>query len=323
MQSLKPVVRFGYAPFMILGLNGAGYYVIAGGHGYGWLALILATAIGLAFAAERISPCHQSWNKSHGDEPANTLHAVVYEISSINGVLLLPLIAWLVPWQGVWPHHWPLFAQFLAALVFADLAFTMVHYLSHRYPLLWRLHAVHHGVPRMHGFNGLVRHPLHQTLDMIVGMLPLALAGMPADVAVLLGLAISIQLIVQHSNVSYELGPFRNTMSIGAIHHLHHVNWGKDGDCNFGLFTTLWDRMLGTFHPEPPRAIHSDDLGIDEVPRFPTSYWQQLLFPFTYKPGTGVQEFPTGRPAEPRDASDRVEARGEARADARRMHPAE
>lgn len=289
MQALSAAARYAYAPAMVIGLNLAGFLVVASGQHYGWLAAILGLAIGLSFAAERISPCHVEWNHTHGDEKANVIHALVYEMSSINGVLLLPIIAWLVPWQGIWPHGWPLALQVLLAITVADLAFTLVHYWSHRYPILWRLHSVHHGVPRMYGFNGLVRHPLHQTLDMIVGTLPLALAGMPVEVALLLGLAVSIQLIVQHSNVNYELGPFRNVMSIGRIHHLHHVNWGKEGDCNFGLFTTLWDRMLGTFKPEPPRPIAAGDLGIDDAPDFPKGYWQQLIFPFVYQPGRGVR----------------------------------
>lgn len=310
MDALGTATRYGYAPFMVLGLNFAGYAVIASGMHYGWLAAVLLIAIAASFAAERISPCEQQWNHSHGDEAANVLHAVVYEISSINGVLLMPLIAWLTPWDGIWPTHWPLILQLLMAIAVADFAFTLVHYWSHRYPLLWRLHAVHHGVPRMYGFNGLVRHPLHQTLDMAVGTLPLALAGMPVEVALLLGLAVSIQLIVQHSNVDYALGPFRNVMSIGRIHHLHHVNWGKEGDCNFGAFTTLWDRLLGTFHPEPPRPIKSNDLGIDEVPHFPAgSYVEQLVFPFVYAPGKGEPE----RYAPDRKLSDGGD----------RLHPAE
>lgn len=314
MSALKIATRYAYAPVMVIGLNLAGFYIVAGGQHYAWLGAVLMAAVGLAFAAERLSPVHDEWNHSHGDETANLLHAIVYEMSSLNGVLLLPLIAWLTPWDGIWPHSWPLALQVLLAIVVADLAFTLVHYWSHIYPVLWRLHAVHHGVPRMYGFNGLVRHPLHQTLDMAVGTFPLALAGMPVEVALLLGFAVSIQLIVQHSNVDYALGPFRNVMSIGRIHHLHHVNWGKEGDCNFGLFTTLWDRMLGTFHPEPPRPIKANDLGIDDVPEFPKSYWQQLVFPFVYTPGVGLKPAATVNGAKANDSRDPASDR---------LHPAE
>jgi sterol desaturase/sphingolipid hydroxylase (fatty acid hydroxylase superfamily) len=286
---VRTLVRYGFVPFMILGLNGLAFAVVYNAYSYAWLAPLLALALLVVYIAERVSPAFGMWNEDHGDHPATVLHAIVYEISNINGVLLIPVIVWLFPFQGIWPTEWPLIVQLLMALLVADFVFMMVHYVSHRVPLLWRLHAVHHGVPRLFGLNGLVRHPLHQTLDMLLGTAPLVVMGMPVDVAVLLGFVVSIQLLVQHANVDYALGPFRNHLSIGQLHHLHHVNWGKEGDCNFGLFLTVWDRMLGTFQPEPSRPIQAHDMGVDEVPDFPKGYIQQLIFPFVYKPGEGKQ----------------------------------
>jgi len=284
---MSSLVRYFYMPTMLLGLNGLAFYVVSTGQSYWWLGALLLAGIVCAYAAEHISPFHAEWNESHHDEGSTTIHALYYETSNICGVLMMPLFAWLVPWQGIWPHDWPLIVQLLIAIAFADFMFTLIHWLSHRWAVLWRLHAVHHGVPRLHGLNGLVRHPLHQAVDMIFGTLPLVLLGMSVEVALLLGFAISIQLLVQHSNVDYELGPFENWFSIGKLHHLHHVNWGTEGDCNYGLFFTTWDRMLGTFRPDPPRPIAAGDMGIDEVPDFPAhNYLRQLIFPFIYTPGS-------------------------------------
>ena len=298
---LQTAIRYGFVPLMLFGLNGLGFLVVAYGWSYLWLGLLLLFAIMIAFGAERIVPYHTEWNEDHDDTKTNLLHAAVYEISNINAILLIPVVTFLIPSIGIWPTEWSLLAQFLLAIVLADLALMYLHYLSHRWNFLWRLHAIHHGVGRMYGFNGLVRHPLHQTIDLAIGTSPLVIAGMPTEVAVLLGLAISVQLIVQHANVQTELGPFRHWLSIGDLHHLHHVNWGKEGDCNFGLFLTLWDRLLGTFNPDPPRPIEANDMGVDEVPSFPKAYWEQLLFPLYYKPGAGVQsglpeadDFPAG-----------------------------
>jgi sterol desaturase/sphingolipid hydroxylase (fatty acid hydroxylase superfamily) len=71
------------------------------------------------------------------------------------------------------------------------------------------------------------------------------------------------------SNVDARLGPLQGHLSIGRVHHLHHVNCGTEGDCNFGLLLTIWDRLLGTFNPDPPRPITSKDIGVDELPNFP------------------------------------------------------
>ncbi|MEL7303895.1 MAG: sterol desaturase family protein, partial [Pseudomonadota bacterium] len=275
-------IRFGYVPLMLVGFNGAGLAIVFAGASYFWIAAVLLLAIATSFACERLLPVHDDWNEDQGDSPANLLHAFVYEFNSILGVLLIPLLVWMLPSGDLWPTSWPVVLQLLLAIVMADMAFTAIHYLSHRIPLLWRLHAIHHGVGRLYGFNGLVRHPLHQSLDMIVGTLPLVLLGMPTDVAILLGLAITIQLMIQHANVDYELGPFRGVLSIGQLHHLHHVNWGTEGDCNFGLFFTVWDRLIGSYNDRPSRTIEAGDMGIDEVPQFPKGYFEQLLFPLRY-----------------------------------------
>ena len=158
MTVLRTVVRYGYAPFMMLGLTGAAYWVVGvTAHSYLWLAPLLALAYATAFAAERIAPFFDEWNDhdAHGDTPSNFLHMFVYEMSSINGVLLIPVICWLFPFQGLWPTQWPMWGQVLIAFVIADFAFMMMHYLSHRYAPLWRLHAVHHGVGRLYGMNGV------------------------------------------------------------------------------------------------------------------------------------------------------------------------
>jgi sterol desaturase/sphingolipid hydroxylase (fatty acid hydroxylase superfamily) len=290
MTVLRSALRVSYVPAMLLGWNALAYAVVMGGLSWGWLLPVLITAFLSAYVAEHILPAHEEWNHDQGDTKTNWFHNLYYENSVATGVVMIPFLVWLFPVTGVWPTEWPTVVQLLLAILFADTMFTLVHYFSHRWPLLWRLHAVHHGVGRLTSFNGLVRHPLHQSIDMVVGTLPLVLLGMPVDIAVLLGFAISIQLIVQHSNVDYALGPARHLLSIGKAHHLHHVNWGTEGDCNFGLFFTHVDRMLGTFVLEPSREIQANDLGIDELPQFPKSYLSQLLLPFYYVPGQGLPE---------------------------------
>jgi len=51
------------------------------------------------------------------------------------------------------------------------------------------------------------------------------------------------------------------------------------GDVNFGLFTTAWDHLLGTFYCAPER-VGSDTLGIGDRPNYPRAYVAQLLEPF-------------------------------------------
>ncbi len=48
MPFARTLTRYLYAPFMLIGLNGMGYYFISSGWSYAWMALPLALAIGSA-----------------------------------------------------------------------------------------------------------------------------------------------------------------------------------------------------------------------------------------------------------------------------------
>lgn len=280
MPALRWIARYAYVPTMLLGLNGLALALVSRGVTYLVVAPILLAAIAFSLGMEHVLPYEAAWNEGHDDTPKDILHAIVYEVQNTNCTLFLPIIAWLVPWQGIWPREWPLLAQLGIAILAIDAAGSLVHYASHKVEWLWRLHAVHHGVYRLYSFNGLVRHPAHQLIDIIVGSLPLALIGMPVPVAVLLGLAVAIQLLVQHSNVDYRLGPFEGWLSVGHLHRLHHVNWREDGDVNFGLFFTFWDRILGTLRMPDERRPGVGEIGIQEREHYPQAYARQLIEPF-------------------------------------------
>ncbi|ERO64390.1 hypothetical protein P308_24310 [Pseudomonas piscis] len=193
------------------------------------------------------------------------LHAVVNEGLNAIGLLALPGLAMLLAHDGLWPRDWPLWGQLLLAVTVADCGITLAHYASHRWAWLWRLHAVHHSVQRMYGFNGLLKHPLHQLLEASAGLLPLLMLGIPLPVAQLLALAIAIQLLLQHSNVDMRLGVLRLVFAWAPVHRFHHMKYGRAGDVNFGLFFNLWDWLLGTTFYRHDYPMRPGDLGIGSV----------------------------------------------------------
>lgn len=290
MTALR-LARFGYVPTMIVGLNVLAVFLVASGYSFLWICFLFGVAVALSLLTEWILPYEQSWNHAHADSGKDVAHGVIYEIANITAILLLPLVTMLVPSRSLWPSNLPLGIQLLIAIIIADFSMTMVHYWSHRLSWLWRLHAVHHGVHRLYSFNGLVRHPLHQMLDLAVGTMPLVLVGLPVEVAILLAFAISVQLLVQHSNIDYSLGPFQKFLAVGPVHRLHHVNWTGQGDWNFGLFFTFWDSLLGTLKLGSERAPSVGDIGIQDHRHFPQHYMTQLVLPFTnYQADSTVEQ---------------------------------
>ncbi|NNH70615.1 sterol desaturase family protein [Nocardia uniformis] len=278
-----PLVRYGYAPLMLLGVNGIGIALAAGGAHKLWLLALLVTAIALSFAAERVLPYQDSWNTSHGDVGRDTAHTFVNETLILASVAAIPALAAIIPGDGIWPGSWPFVVQVLIAILVADLGITLAHYASHKIGVLWRFHAVHHSITRCYGLNGLMKHPLHQTIEMAAGVTPLLILGLPVSVAAALSLAVAVQLLLQHSNADYRVGPLEHVLALNAGHRFHHLKWAGIGDVNFGLFTLIWDHLLRTYSYDPTRRFSSADLGMAAKPDYPTAYFAQLTEPFASK----------------------------------------
>ncbi|MGR6655026.1 sterol desaturase family protein [Pseudomonas mosselii] len=273
-------MRILYAPCFFLGFIGTAVWLINLGADILWLLPLLGVAILLSFACEALYPYKPAWSEAGGEGGRDGLHALVNETLNVASIAVIPLFAGWLPASSLWPSHWPVLWQLLLALPLADLGITLVHYASHRSALLWRLHAVHHSVTRLYGFNGLMKHPLHQLAEALGGVVPLLLLGLPQDVAALLAFSISVQLLLQHSNVDMRIGGLRHLFAWAPVHRLHHLKYGRLGDVNFALFFPLWDRLLGTALHLPDYGLADDDMGIGDRPDYPQAYLAQLCEPF-------------------------------------------
>lgn len=283
---MRFLVRLAHLPMFLLIGNGIAIYLVQTAQSKLWLVALSLGFVGIAFLFERWAPYDPDFNVARGDVSRDLKHALVNESLNVVGVMSIPLLASLNPLPSAWPTLWPLWAQLLLAILIADIGITLAHFASHRLEPLWRLHVVHHSVKRMYGFNGLMKHPLHQTIETVAGTTPLLLMGAPVEVMMLLVVAVVLQLLLQHSNVDYFTGPLKYVLAINVVHRFHHLSNAKEGDVNFGLFTQLTDRFLGTAYYDSTRKIASEDLGIEGAPDYPIEYGSQLVEPFRRRPRT-------------------------------------
>lgn len=269
-----------YAPAYFLLFVGGAASLVSAGTSPLWLISLLIAAIVTSLIAEHIAPYETAWNHSQSDARRDLAHALVNEGSILVLVLLLPVFASFVPWTSVWPATLPYWAQLVLAIVILDAGISVTHFASHRFPLLWRFHAVHHSVRRMYGFNGLLKHPIHQLIEISIGTLPWLLLGIPQDVAVVGAFAVAIQLQLQHSNVDMRLGPLAYLWAVAPVHRHHHLASATKGDVNFGLFLTIWDVFLGTAQFKSSDHIRAGQVGIAGRSDYAEAYLAQLAEPF-------------------------------------------
>ena len=125
-----------------------------------------------------------------------------------------------------------------------------------------------------------MKHPIHQAIELSAATVPLIVLSFGPTIAWLVGFAVAIQLLLQHSNVDMQIGKLGYIWAIAPAHRHHHIASAKDGDVNFGLFTTLWDHLLGTFVLNGRPTPRQGQLGIEGDPDFPRGYAEHLMAPF-------------------------------------------
>jgi len=245
-----------------------------------WPAYGLVAVAGIAVVAllERIQPFEPAWNHDHNDTITDIGHVLV-NLGLLSGTAyaLHSLAGWL-PSMSIWPNHWPIALQILAAGAVMDLGLYLMHRLSHRVPWLWHLHAIHHSSERLYWMNGERRHPLSALLLAGPGLVVVvALGASPLVISSWLTL-LSVHLAFQHANLDYSLGPLRRWIGGAELHRWHHKREFEDAQVNYSEYWLVWDHMFGTLF-DPPQTLGATDVGLREA-RFPTSYFGQLTWPF-------------------------------------------
>ena len=275
-----PVIFFGALWATVLGLETglpAGMLVTA----------VVVPAIVAMAILEHVLPCFSSWNQPQRDVGTDTLHMLLTQVGVgrlFDAVALGALAqgaAWLAASMAStpWPTHWPLWVQFGVALLGTDLVRYWLHRASHRVPLLWRFHAVHHSPGRLYWLNAGRFHPLDELVHTAVVAVPLALLGAPEGVLALHFVYAGIHGMFQHSNIDLRLGPLNFVFPMAELHRWHHSLRPEEANTNFGNNVALWDLVFGTWY-NPRDRRPSSLVGIEDR-SLPESYLGQLLVPFT------------------------------------------
>jgi len=240
---------------------------------------LMLLALALSFGSERLLPYNKSWNSPQGDFWRDLMHFSFNEAMSLIPLLIIPIfvVAAPTPASSIWPGELPPLLQLLLCLLIFDLMNNLLHWLSHHWQPLWKLHSIHHQVKRMYGFNGIMKHPLYQIVASIVATGPLILLGMPKVFSLLLVFMSFTQLLLQHANTDYLLGPLRNIFAVAEVHRFHHLR-GVAGNVNYALFFSFYDHLFSN-HYYDDRNLQSEDIGLD-YENYPQDWWGQIKAPF-------------------------------------------
>ncbi|WP_055074306.1 sterol desaturase family protein [Pseudanabaena sp. 'Roaring Creek'] len=169
----------------------------------------------------------------------------------------------------------PAFLQFAEAFFIAQLAFYVIHRLSHTLPWLWRFHAIHHSSAELDWLASARLHPIEAIVVNIAVGIPLFFLGFTKETFGGFLIFNAILPILNHANTKIRFPIINNIIATPEFHHWHHSNDLEARDKNFSGFPII-DFMFGTYYL--PQKQMPKTYGVTEI--VPSTYWQQLLYPF-------------------------------------------
>lgn len=144
-----------------------------------------------------------------------------------------------------------------------ELGYWFNHWLSHKVPLLWEFHKVHHSAEVLTPLTNFRVHPVYTFVFGNIIAFATAVAGglghyafgdttyqyAFADTNVILVLFIHAYVHLQHSHVWIAFSGLLGRILVSPAHHqVHHSADPKHFNKNFGSCLALWDWMFGTLY---------------------------------------------------------------------------
>lgn len=160
----------------------------------------------------------------------------------------------------------------------------LTHYLSHKVPLFWRVHRVHHLDTEMDVSTTVRFHPFEFIINSIVGLPIVIICGLPVWGLMLYELFDIVVTLVSHSNTSFpkKLEKIvRYLVVTPDLHRIHHSSYQPETDSNYSAVFPIWDIVFGTYKTKTKTPQSSMELGLKEVrdQRTNETIWL-LLSPF-------------------------------------------
>ncbi|MDO9106054.1 MAG: sterol desaturase family protein [Methylovulum sp.] len=172
----------------------------------------------------------------------------------------------------------------IITLLGLDIAIYGQHIAAHKWPVLWRLHQIHHTDMAIDATTAIRFHPLEILLSLAYKVLCIALIGAHPLAVMIFEIMLNGAATFNHSNI--QLSPaldnkLRRLIVTPDMHRIHHSTLPSETDSNYGFSLSCWDRLFRTYKAEPslPQTIMPIGLPTFRNPS-ELGFWSLLVLPF-------------------------------------------
>jgi len=161
--------------------------------------------------------------------------------------------------------HLPIWLEGLITLVMLDAGIYLQHVATHKVPLLWRLHRIHHSDLDVDVTTGLRFHPIEILLSLLYKAILIAILGADPLVVLVFEALLNGMTLFTHANIAvpvrWDRG-LRHVFCTPDMHRRHHSVVRTETDSNYGNVLSLWDRLFRTYFWEPALGQQGVVLGL-------------------------------------------------------------
>ena len=244
-------------------------------------------------AAEALAPRHkrsqkrgQRWVTNWGITIANTivlrLMAIALPLLAVGAALDAQAQGWGL-FNAV---AWPAWLEIIVAILILDFLIWGQHLITHKVPILWRLHRVHHADVDMDVTTAIRFHPVEIALSMILKIGVVYLLGPAAIAVIVFEILLNGTAMFNHANLRLPLwldAIVRRVLVTPDMHRVHHSVHRDEHDSNYGFALSIWDRMFGTYIAQPREGHDDMAVGLEWQDDRPARLGWALSLPFVRK----------------------------------------
>ncbi len=193
----------------------------------------------------------------------------------------------------------PYLLNIIFSVLILDLAIYLQHIMFHSVPLFWRLHMVHHTDMDFDVTTGVRFHPIEILLSMGIKLIVVFLIGASPAAVLIFEVLLNGTSMFNHGNVRFPQNIdsiIRLLVVTPEMHRVHHSTIRWETNSNLGFNFPWWDRLFGTYRPQPAKGHLEMTIGLDQYKEPNKLTLLRLLvlpfigklgkYPMTRSPGT-------------------------------------
>ncbi len=214
---------------------------------------------------------------------SNILLRILFQVTAIGTALFAASKGWGLLNLVLLPF----WIELLIALILLDLAIYWQHVLTHKIPVLWRLHKVHHADRDIDASSGVRFHPVEIVLSLLYKMMVILLLGPSAIAVLLFEIILNGSALFNHANIKLPKSVdrvLRLLIVTPDMHRVHHSVLNEETNSNFGFNLSVWDRIFGSYRDQPKLGHDDMTIGLAEYQSVkPSTIVWSLSLPFRPK----------------------------------------